>query len=226
MQSQSPRLRSKDITEGPERAPNRSMLRSIGYTSQDLENPFVGIASTWNEVTPCNFHLNRLAAKVKEGARAGRGTPFEFCTIAVSDGVSMGTEGMKASLVSREIIADSIELMAIAQRFDTLVTIAGCDKSLPGCAMAAARLNLPTVFLYGGSILPGKFEGHDVTIQDVFEGVGEYSAGKMSIERLTDLECSACPGEGSCGGLYTANTMASAMEALTITTGNRNSTSG
>jgi dihydroxy-acid dehydratase len=208
------RLRSKDITEGPERAPNRSMLRAIGYTNQDFQQPFVGVASTWNEVTPCNFHLNKLTAKVKEGVRAAKGTPFEFCTIAVSDGVSMGTEGMKASLVSREVIADSIEIMTIAERFDALVTVAGCDKSLPGCAIAAARLNIPSVFLYGGTIMPGKFEGHDVTIQDVFEAVGLYSAGKLTMEQLVSLECSACPGEGSCGGLYTANTMASAVEAL------------
>jgi dihydroxy-acid dehydratase len=190
------------------------MLRAIGYTSQDFEQPFVGVASTWNEVTPCNFHLNRLTAKVKEGVRAAKGTPFEFCTIAVSDGVSMGTEGMKASLASREVIADSIEVMAIAERFDALVTVAGCDKSLPGSAMAAARLNIPSVFLYGGTIMPGKFEGRDVTIQDVFEAVGFYSVGRLTMEQLVSLECSACPGEGSCGGLYTANTMASAMEAL------------
>jgi dihydroxy-acid dehydratase len=214
MESKTQRLRSKDITEGPERAPNRSMLRAIGYTTQDFEQPFVGVASTWNEVTPCNFHLNKLTTKVKEGVRAAKGTPFEFCTIAVSDGVSMGTEGMKASLVSREVIADSIEVMAIAERFDALVTVAGCDKSLPGSAMAAARLNIPSVFLYGGTIMPGKFEGRDVTIQDVFEAVGLYSAGKLTMEQLVSLECSACPGEGSCGGLYTANTMASAVEAL------------
>ncbi len=209
-----PRLRSRDITEGPERAPNRSMLRAIGYTNRDFEQPFVGVASTWNEVTPCNFHLNKLTAKVKEGVRTAKGTPFEFCTIAVSDGVSMGTEGMKASLVSREVIADSIEVMTIAERFDALVTVAGCDKSLPGSAMAAARLDIPCVFLYGGTIMPGKFEGRDVTIQDVFEAVGLYSAGKLTKEQLVSLECSACPGEGSCGGLYTANTMASAIEAL------------
>lgn len=214
MTSKNLRLKSKDITEGPERAPNRSMLRAIGYTDQDFTQPFVGVASTWNEITPCNFHLNKLTKKVKEGVRAANGTPFEFGTIAVSDGVSMGTEGMKASLVSREIIADSIEVMAIAQRLDGLVTVAGCDKSLPGSAMAAARLNIPSIFLYGGTIMPGKFEGRDVTIQDVFEAVGSYAAGKMSLEQLNSLECSACPGEGSCAGLYTANTMASAVEAL------------
>ena len=212
--SKNVKFRSRDITEGPERAPNRSMLRAIGYTSEDFKHPFVGVASTWNEVTPCNFHLNKLTKKVKEGVRAATGTPFEFGTIAVSDGVSMGTEGMKASLVSREVIADSIEIMAIAQRLDGLVTVAGCDKSLPGSAMAAARLNIPSVFLYGGTILPGKFEGRDVTIQDVYEAVGSYEAGKMTLQRLESLECSACPGEGSCGGLYTANTMAAAVEAL------------
>jgi dihydroxy-acid dehydratase len=190
------------------------MLRAMGYTSEDFKHPFVGVASTWNEVTPCNFHLNKLTKKVKDGVRAAMGTPFEFGTIAVSDGVSMGTEGMKASLVSREVIADSIEVMAIAQRLDGLVTVAGCDKSLPGSAMAAARLNIPSIFLYGGTILPGKFEGRDVTVQDVFEAVGAYEAGKMSLRQLEGLECSACPGEGSCGGLYTANTMAAAVEAM------------
>ena len=214
MSSKSSRLISKDITEGPQRAPNRSMLRAMGYTSQDFSQPFVGVASSWNEVTPCNVHLNKLTKKVKEGVRAAKGTPFEFGTIAVSDGVSMGTEGMKASLVSREVIADSIEVMAIGQRLDALVAVAGCDKSLPGSAMAMARLNIPSVFLYGGTIMPGKFEGRDVTIQDVFEAVGSYAAGKTTLEQLTSLECSACPGEGSCGGLYTANTMASAVEAL------------
>jgi len=214
MPSKNFRLTSKDITEGPQRAPNRSMLRAMGYTTQDFTQPFVGVASSWNEVTPCNVHLNKLTKKVKEGVRAAKGTPFEFGTIAVSDGVSMGTEGMKASLVSREVIADSIEVMAIGQRLDGLVAVAGCDKSLPGSAMAMARLNIPSVFLYGGTIMPGKFEGRDVTIQDVFETVGSYAAGKTTLEQLTSLECSACPGEGSCGGLYTANTMASAVEAL------------
>ncbi|MGA3404618.1 MAG: dihydroxy-acid dehydratase [Candidatus Bathyarchaeia archaeon] len=208
------KLLSKEITEGPQRAPNRSMLRAMGYTDVDFSQPFVGIASTWNEVTPCNYHLNKLTKKVKDGVRAAKGTPFEFGTIAVSDGIAMGTEGMKASLVSREIIADSIEVMAIAERFDAIVTVAGCDKSLPGSAMAAARLNLPSVFLYGGSILPGTFEGHDVTIQDVFEAVGSFSSGTITAEQLRKLECSACPGEGSCGGLFTANTMASVLEAI------------
>ena len=207
-------LPSREITEGPERAPNRAMLRAMGFTDADFSQPFVGVASTWNEVTPCNYHLNKLTKQVKDGVRAAKGTPFEFGTIAVSDAVAMGTEGMKASLVSREIIADSIEVMAIAERFDALVTVAGCDKSLPGSAMAAARLNLPSVFLYGGSIMPGKFEGRDVTIQDVFEAVGSFSSGAITAEQLRTLECSACPGEGSCGGLFTANTMASALEAI------------
>lgn len=206
--------RSTDITEGPERAGNRAMLRAMAYTDQDFNQPFVGVASTWNEVTPCNVHLNRVTRKVKEGVREASGTPFEFCTIAVSDGVSMGTEGMKASLVSREVIADSIELMAIAQRLDGLVAVAGCDKSLPGSAMAIARLNIPAIFLYGGTTMPGKFEGRDVTIQDVFEAVGSYASGEMTLQQLTRLECSACPGDGSCGGLYTANTMSSALEAM------------
>ena len=207
------KLPSREITEGPERAPNRAMLRAMGYTDVDFSQPFVGVASTWNEVTPCNYHLNKLTKKVKEGVRAAKGTPFEFGTIAVSDAVAMGTEGMKASLVSREIIADSIEVMAIGERFDAIVTVAGCDKSLPGSAMAAARLNLPSVFLYGGSIMPGEFEGSDVTIQDVFEAVGSFSSGTITAEQLRKLECSACPGEGSCGGFFTANTMASALEA-------------
>lgn len=189
------------------------MLRAVGLTDQQLNQPFVGVVSSWNEVTPCNFHLNRLATKVKEGVKYAKGTPLEFCTIAVSDAVSMGTEGMKASLVSREIIADSIEVMAIAERFDGIVAVAGCDKSLPGSAMAIARLNLPAVLVYGGSILPGKFHGKDVTIQDVFEAVGSYAVGKMTKQELFELECSACPGEGSCAGLFTANTMAAAFEA-------------
>jgi dihydroxy-acid dehydratase len=190
------------------------MLRALGLSNKDLTQPFVGVVSSWNEVTPCNLHLNKLTAKAKEGVRAESGTPFEFCTIAVSDGVSMGTPGMKASLVSREIIADSIEVMAIAERFDALVAVAGCDKSLPGSAMAIARLNLPGIIVYGGSILPGRFEGRDVTLQDVWEAVGLYLAGGITKDKLFELECSACPGEGSCAGLFTANTMAAAFEAL------------
>ena len=206
--------RSTEVTKGPERAPHRAFFRAMGLTDSDLSKPFVGVGSSWNEATPCNMPLRRLAGIVKEGVRAAGGTPFEFGTIAVSDGIGMGHEGMKASLVSREVIADSIELMVLAHRYDALVTLAGCDKSLPGSLMAIARLNVPSIFLYGGTILPGEFEGKRVTIQDVYEAVGTYGAGKMSLERLKALECSACPGEGSCGGLYTANTMASAIEAL------------
>ncbi len=208
--------RSREVTEGIERAPHRAMLRAVGLSDEDLARPFIGVSSTWNEVTPCNYHLDRVAKRVKEGVRAAGGTPFEFGTIAVSDAIAMGHEGMKASLVSREVIADSIELMVIAERFDGLVTVAGCDKSLPGSVMAITRLNLPAVFLYGGTILPGKLGEKNVTIQDVYEAVGAYSTGKMTLQALKQLEVSACPGEGSCGGLYTANTMASALEALGI----------
>ena len=209
-----PKHRSREITEGPERAPARAMLRAVGLDDDALGRPFIGVANLASDVTPCNFHLGRLAKKIKEGVRAGRGTPFEFGTITVSDGISMGTEGMKASLVSREVIADSIELVAQAEWFDALVTIAGCDKNLPGCVMAAARLNIPTVFVYGGTILPGRFRGKDVNIQDVFEAVGAHSRGSMSDADLRELEGVACPGEGSCAGLFTANTMSSAIEAL------------
>ena len=208
------KIRSWEVTEGFARAPHRAMFRAMGHTDESLARPHIGVASSWNEVTPCNFHLNRLAQKAKEGVRAAGGTPIEFVTIAVSDGIAMGHEGMKASLVSREVIADSVEVVAIAQRFDGLVTIAGCDKSLPGMVMAAARLNIPSVFIYGGTILPGSFESHPVTIQDVFEAVGAYEVGKISLRKLEQLERVACPGEGSCAGMYTANTMASAIEAL------------
>ena len=207
-------MRSDVVKRGVERAPNRAMLRAVGLGDSDFEKPFVAVASTWNEATPCNYHLDRLADIVKEGVAQAGGVPREFVTIAVSDGIAMGHEGMKASLISREVIADSIELMVLAHGYDAMVTIAGCDKSLPGTVMAAARLNIPTVFLYGGTIMPGRFQGRDVTIQDVFEAVGAYSAGKMTAEELYELECVACPGEGSCGGMYTANTMASAMEAI------------
>ncbi len=199
---------------GPARAPNRSYLRAMGLSDEDIQKPFVAVASTWNEATPCNVHLDRLADRVKEGVASGGGTAREFGTIAVSDGIAMGHEGMKASLVSREVIADSIELMVMAHAYDALVTIAGCDKSLPGSLMAAARLNIPSIFLYGGTIMPGRFQGRDVTVQDVFEAVGAYEAGRMTEEELYELECSACPGEGSCAGMYTANTMACVSEAL------------
>ena len=208
------KIRSWEVTEGFARAPHRAMFRAMGHTDESLARPHIGVASSWNEVTPCNFHLNRLAQKAKEGVRAAGGTPIEFVTIAVSDGIAMGHEGMKVSLVSREVIADSVEVVATAQRFDGLVTIAGCDKSLPGMVMAAARLNIPSVFIYGGTILPGSFESHPVTIQDVFEAVGAYEVGRISLGKLEELERVACPGEGSCAGMYTANTMASAIEAL------------
>ncbi len=206
--------RSWEVTEGPGRAPHRAMFHAMGLSNEQLARPHIGVASSWNEVTPCNIHLNRLAQHVKEGVRAAGGTPIEFCTIAVSDGIAMGHEGMKASLITREVIADSVELTAIAQRFDGLVTIAGCDKSLPGMVMAEARLNLSSVFIYGGTIMPGKFHDRAVTIQDVFEAVGAYETGKMSLEELQALEGVARPGAGSCAGMYTANTMASAIEAL------------
>ena len=186
----------------------------MGLGDDDIHKPFVGVASTWNEATPCNIHLDRLAQRVKAGVTSAGGTPREFVSIAVSDGIAMGHEGMKASLVSREVIADSIELMATAHQYDALVGIAGCDKSLPGTLMALARLNLPSVFIYGGTIMPGKFQGRDVTVQDVFEAVGAFHTGRITEDELYELECAACPGEGSCGGLFTANTMAAAMEAL------------
>jgi dihydroxy-acid dehydratase len=208
------RHRSRDVTEGPQRAPARAMLRAVGFTEEDFNKPQIGVASSWNEVTPCNVHLNRLAAAAKQGAREAGAVPVEYTTIAVSDGISMGHEGMRASLVSREVIADSVELVAHAERFDGLVTIAGCDKSLPGMVMGACRLNIPSVFLYGGTILPGQFQGHDVTIQDVFEAVGAHAAGSMTDEDLLELERNACPGAGSCAGMFTANTMAAAIEAL------------
>ena len=206
--------RSWEITDGVERAPHRSMLRAMGLKDADLSKPFIGLGSSWNEVTPCNFHLDRVAKSVKKGIKTSNGTPFEFGTIAVSDAISMGTEGMKASLISREVIADSIELMAFAQRFDGLVTVAGCDKSLPGSVMAIARLNIPSAFLYGGTIMPGETQGEELTIQDVFEAVGSYSSGKITLDELNNIELYACPGEGSCGGMYTANTMASVIETL------------
>jgi len=207
-------LTSQIVYQGYQRAPARAYLRAMGLTDEDINKPIIGVTSCWNEATPCNVHLNRLAGWAKQGVRAGGGTPREFTTIAVSDGIAMGYEGMKASLVSREVIADSIELMVFAHGYDGLVGIAGCDKSLPGTMMAMARLNVPSVFLYGGTIMPGRWRDHDVTIQDVFEGVGAVDAGRMTEQELHDLECAACPGEGSCGGMYTANTMACASEAL------------
>lgn len=209
-----PKHRSREITDGIERAPHRAMLRATGLSDEDLRRPLVGVASTWNEVTPCNLNLNDQARWVKDGVRAAGGTPQEFGTIAVSDAIAMGHEGMRASLVSREVIADSIELMAHAQCFDAVVAIAGCDKSLPGSAMALARLNLPGVFLYGGTIMPGQVDGQDVTIQDVYEAVGRHAQGRMDEAAVEALERRACPGAGSCGGMYTANTMAVALEVM------------
>ena len=207
---------SRAITQGPDRAPSRAMFKAVGLTDEDLDRPLVGVANTWIEVMPCNFHLRRLSAKVKEGIRAAGGTPIEFNTVAVSDGISMGTEGMKASLISREVIADSIELVTRGHLFDAVVALSGCDKTIPGTVMALARLDLPSLMLYGGSIMPGRFQGRDVTIQDVFEGVGAHAAKKMTDAELLDLESHACPGPGACGGQFTANTMATAFEILGI----------
>jgi dihydroxy-acid dehydratase len=207
---------SSALTDGPDRAPARAMLKAVGFTDEDLAKPLVAIANTWIEVMPCNFHLRALAEKVKAGVRAHGGTPIEFNTIAVSDGITMGTEGMKGSLVSREVIADSIELAARSHLFDAVVALSGCDKTIPGTVMALCRLNVPSLMLYGGSIDPGTFENHDVTIQDVFEGVGRHACGKMNDDQLHDLESHACPGAGACGGQFTANTMATAMEVLGI----------
>jgi dihydroxy-acid dehydratase len=208
------RPRSWQVTEGPERAPARAMLRAVGFSEEDFDKPQVGVASSWNEVTPCNYHLGKLAALAKEGVRSGGAVPLEFTTIAVSDGIAMGHEGMKASLISRDAIADSVELVMHAERMDALVGIAGCDKSEPGMLMAMARLNLPSVFLYGGTIMPGTYEGRDVTIQDVFEAVGAHARGSMTDDELLGIERAACPTAGSCAGMYTANTMAAAAEAL------------
>lgn len=206
--------KSKEITEGPDRAPARAMLRAMGLNDDDLDKPFIGIANLASDVTPCNVHLGKFTQAAKQGVRNGNGTPFEFGTITVSDGISMGTEGMKASLVSREVIADSIEVVTFGERMDGLITVAGCDKNMPGCMMAIARLNIPSIFVYGGSIMPGQFQDRDVNIQDVFEAVGAYSKGSISAEDLYELECNACPGEGSCAGLFTANTMSTAIEIL------------
>ncbi|TKB78713.1 MAG: dihydroxy-acid dehydratase [Nitrospira sp.] len=210
------KLQSHDLLVGAGRAPARAMLKAVGFTDDDLSKPLVGVANTWIEVMPCNFHLRRLSERVKAGIRAAGGTPIEYNTIAVSDGISMGTEGMKASLISREVIADSIELVARGHLFDAVVALSGCDKTIPGTVMALARLNLPSLMLYGGSIMPGQFQGHDVTIQDVFEAVGKHASGKMTDAELKDLEDHACPGPGACGGQFTANTMAIAFEFLGI----------
>jgi dihydroxy-acid dehydratase len=209
-----PKHNSRTITEGPTRAAARSYYYSIGFTKEDLQKPIIGIANTWIGTMPCNFNLRLLAAKVAEGVRKAGGTPMEFNTIAISDGITMGTEGMKTSLVSREVIADSIELTTRGYMFDALVCLVGCDKTIPAAAMALARLNIPGIIVYGGTILPGKFDGRDVNIQDVFEGVGQNAAGTLSDADLDRLEHAACPGPGACGGQFTANTMALAMEFI------------
>ncbi len=206
--------RSRGITDGRDRAPARSMFKAIGFTDDDLRKPLIGVANTWIETMPCNFHLRRLSGKVKEGIRAAGGTPMEFNTIAISDGETMGTEGMRASLVSRELIADSIELVCRGQLFDAVVCVVGCDKTIPAAAMALARMDLPGLVLYGGTIAAGSYRGKDVTIQDVFEAVGANAAGKITDQELHDLENVACPSAGACGGQYTANTMSTVMEMI------------
>jgi dihydroxy-acid dehydratase len=214
--------RSSAITEGPSRAPARAMLKAVGFTDLDLRRPIIGVANTWIEIGPCNYHLRRLAEKVKDGIRTAGGTPMEFNTVSISDGITMGSEGMRASLISREVIADSMELVARGNLFDGLVVLVGCDKTIPGGVMALARLNIPGLVLYGGSIDPGRWEGHDVTIQDVFEGVGMHAAGKITDAQLCALEDSACPGPGACGGQFTANTMSTVCELLGISPMNFN----
>ena len=210
--------RSYAITDGPDRAAARTMLMfgGGGLSPEDLDKPIIGVANTWIEIGPCNFHLRRLAAKVKEGIRAAGGTPLEFNTVSISDGITMGTEGMKTSLISREIIADSIELVSIGNMFDAVVALCGCDKTVPGTVMALARLDIPSLTLYGGSIMPGNFQGRDVTIQDVFEAVGQHAEGTITVEELDELISKGCPGPGACGGQFTANTMATAVEILGI----------
>ena len=211
-----PKLHSIALTEGPHRAPARAMLRAIGFSKEDLHKPIIGIANTWTEIGPCNFHLRQIAEAVKQGVREAGGTPMEFNTITISDGITMGTEGMKASLISREVIADSVELVARGNLFDGLVAIAGCDKNMPGTVMALARLDIPSLMLYGGSIAPGHLNGKDLTVQDVFEAVGSHAAGKLDDAGLEAVEANACPGAGACGGQFTANTMAMACEFLGI----------
>ena len=205
---------SRVITQGAHRAPARAMLKAIGFTDEDLAKPIIGIANTWTEIGPCNYHLRELAERVKVGVRAAGGTPMEFCTVSISDGITMGTEGMKASLMSREIIADSIELVARGNAFDGLVCLSGCDKTNPGVAMALARLDIPGLILYGGSTAPGECQGKDLTVQDVFEAVGAHSSGKIDDAGLKKVEDAACPGAGACGGQFTANTMAASLELI------------
>ena len=206
--------KSKVVTQGDDRAPARSMLRAVGLTDEDMNKPFIGIANLASDVTPCNVHLDRIAQKVKIGVRDAGMVPMMFGTITISDGISMGTEGMKASLVSREIIADSIEAVVFGESLDGLLAVAACDKNMPGVMMAMARLNVPSIFVYGGAILPGKYDGKDINIQDMFEAVGAYSRGDLSLKQLIDMEKVACPGEGACAGMFTANTMSSAIEAM------------
>jgi dihydroxy-acid dehydratase len=208
------RIRSHVISEGENRTPNRAMLRAVGFEDDDFKKPMIGIASTWSEVTPCNMHIDQLAVHAKQGAREAGGAPLIFGTITVSDAVSMGHEGMRFSLPSREVIADSIETVVSAERLDGLVAIGGCDKNMPGCLIAIGRLNVPSVFVYGGTIAPGELDGQDIDIVTAFEAVGQYNSHIINREQLYDVECHACPGAGSCGGMYTANTMASAIEAL------------
>jgi len=209
-----PKLNSAALTQGPSRTGARAMLKAVGFTDQDLKRPLIGVANTWIEIGPCNYHLRELAASVKQGIRAAGGTPMEFNTVSISDGITMGTEGMKMSLVSREVIADSIELVARGNQFDGIVALVGCDKTIPGAIMALARLNIPGLVLYGGSIAPGSYHGHDVTIQDVYEAVGAHAQKRMSDADLLAMENSACPGAGACGGQFTANTMAMVCEFL------------
>ena len=208
--------KSRELTEGPGRAPARAMLRAVGLRDEDFDKPLVAVANTWSEVTPCNFHLRDIADKVKAGIREAGGVPLEFNSIVISDGISMGTEGMKTSLISREVVADSIELVVRGHLFDAVVAISGCDKTIPGTVMALARLNLPSLMLYGGSIMPGRFQDRNVSIQEVFEAVGAHARGTMSDADLHDLESHACPGAGSCGGQFTANTMSIAFEFMGI----------
>lgn len=216
------RLRSSDLA-GPARAPNRALLRAVGLTDADFDRPLVGIASLWSDLTPCNMHLDKLAARVRDGVRAAGGVPITFGTITVSDGIAMGTEGMHFSLPSRDVIADSIETVCNAERFDALVAVGGCDKNMPGCVMAMCRLDIPSIFLYGGTILPGKLHGKDIDIVSAFEAVGQYNNGDITAEKLHEVECHACPGPGSCGGMYTANTMSGVIETLGLSLPNSSS---
>src|SRR5450631_395900 len=208
------KLQSYTITQGKDRAPARSFYKAIGFTDADLKKPIIGIANTWIGTMPCNYNLRELAVDVARGIREAGGTPMEFNTIAISDGVTMGTEGMKTSLISREVIADSIELVARGHMFDGIIALVACDKTIPGAAMALLRLNVPGVVLYGGSIMPGRYQGRELTVQDVFEAVGANAAGRISDEELLAIENSACPGAGACGGQFTANTMATVMELI------------